>query len=62
MEGFLNENKINYVLFHLGLTADISKIRNKFVFLKNTKNISNHTDKIIFLLTDNKIINLKNYV
>ena len=61
MKGFLNKNKINYILFHLGLTADISEIKNDFVFLRNTDNISNYTNKIIFLLSDKKL-NTKDFL
>ncbi len=61
MKGFLNENKINYVLFHLGLIVDLSSIKNDFVFVKNTNEISDYKNKIIFLLSD-KQININDFV
>ncbi len=55
MKVFLSENKINYVLYHLGLTIDLTDIRNNFIFLKNNNEIHNYNNKIIFLLSDKEL-------
>lgn len=52
MKGFLNENKINYLLYHLALTVNIDELRKSLVFIENNKEINTYTNKIIFLLSD----------
>lgn len=52
MKGFLSANQVDYVLFHLGLTAEINAgLREKFVFCKDSKEIARYTGYVIFLLS-----------
>jgi len=56
MIGFLNREQINYILFHLGhhIRLDDS-ISQYFVFVKSPGEITNHSQKIIFLLSEKDI-------
>jgi len=56
MKGYLTENQIAYVLFHLGMSIDLNQeIRNSFIFRKDTIE-KNEKPSIIFKL-DKKALN-----
>ncbi len=56
MKGYLSQNKIEYVLFHLQHHFDIpDEIREKMVFLKEGEGAMNYQNSIIFQLSANDI-------
>lgn len=53
MKGFLNQSQIEYVLYHLNYHIDLNEtIRNSFIFLRCHDEVSDYSNKIIFLLSD----------
>jgi peptidoglycan/xylan/chitin deacetylase (PgdA/CDA1 family) len=59
MKGFLNNNHIEYLFFHLNYTFDLHhEIKNRIVFVYDLSEIENYTDRIIFNLSSHDI-NLK---
>ncbi len=52
MNNYLSTERINYILDHLQQTVDISSLRDHFVYLKDTSEIHQYDNKIIFLLSD----------
>jgi hypothetical protein len=53
MKGYLSKEQIDYVLFHLAFTFEITDdIRKRFVFISETDTIHNYSGKIIFLLSE----------
>ncbi|MFP4403943.1 MAG: polysaccharide deacetylase family protein [Candidatus Woesearchaeota archaeon] len=58
MKGFLNNAKINYVMYHLNHTIELDdKLKTRFVFLKSNENlnVSKYRDKIIFIQNDKEL-------
>jgi peptidoglycan/xylan/chitin deacetylase (PgdA/CDA1 family) len=56
MKGFINQNKINYILYHLGYIINIPQgLRDQFVFCKGYSEIKEYKNKIIFLLSDKEL-------
>ncbi len=66
MEGFLSNNQIEYVLYHLNLSVELNEvIRQYFLFNKKNNTPENKANKIIFNLSSSsieydKIISIKN--
>jgi len=57
MKGFLNQKQIDYILFHLGFLFELNdQIRNKIVFVKDPRNITKYEAKIVFCLSDKKLL------
>ena len=53
MKGYLNQEQIDYVLYHLNNHVTLNKIiRNSLVFTFSKNDIPNYSDKIIFILSD----------
>jgi len=62
MKGFLNQEQIDYVLYHLNNHLALNKIiRNSLVFTFSKDDIANYSDKIIFILSD-KSLDLKEII
>lgn len=60
MKGYLNKPRIDYVFYHLGFFIELDKmLKNKILFVKRGVDISNYTNKIIFLQT-NEDLNISN--
>lgn len=55
MNNFLSSNRINYVLEHLQQTVDIEPLKNRIVYLNNISDIDQYDNKIIFLLSNQKL-------
>jgi len=56
MNQYLSTNQIDYVLYHLNMIFDLnSEIKERMVFIKNRSEINDHTNRIIFVLSDQDI-------
>lgn len=56
MKGYLTENQIKYVLYHLNIVYDLNDIDSGLlVFCKDENELANSTGKVIFLLSDKSL-------
>ena len=56
MNKYLSAERINYILYHLEHSVDISELKSHFVFIKNKREINQYQNKVIFLLSNQDLI------